>query len=100
MKPTIPFLLLVTLLLAGCRVSQHAYFITSYGAKGDGSTISTTSIQHAIDACHEAGGGRVIVPAGEFVTGTMVLKSNVELHLQQGARLVGSLDTADYRVDG
>ncbi|HDS06040.1 MAG TPA: hypothetical protein ENO05_00305 [Bacteroides sp.] len=100
MKPTTQFLILSALLLAGCRVSQSDYFITAYGARDDGSTVNTAFIQRAIDACHEAGGGRVIVPAGEFITGTMVLKSNVELHLQQGARLVGSLDTADYRVDG
>jgi len=96
----IPFLILAIQLLAGCRVQQHEYFITAFGARDDGRTVSTSSIQQAIDACHQAGGGRVVVPAGEFVTGTMILKSNVELYLQQGARLIGSLDTADYRVEG
>jgi polygalacturonase len=93
-------LLFAILLLVGCRVREHEYFITAFGARGDGSTLCTGSIQRAIDACHKAGGGTVVVPAGNFVTGTMVLKSDVEFHLQQGARLVGSPDTADYRVGG
>ncbi len=100
MNTKILFLILVTILLAGCRASQSDYLITAYGARDDGKTVNTVSIQRAIDACHGAGGGRVVVPAGEYITGTMILKSNVELHLRQGARLVGSLDTADYRVDG
>jgi len=79
---------------------QTSYNITSFGAKGDGKTLNTTFIQHAIDKCHESGGGTVIIPPGEFVTGTIILKSNVNLFLSPGASLVGSLDTADYWIDG
>ena len=99
MKRKILFLILAVPLMS-CQVSRHEYLITDYGARDDGQTVCTPSIQQAIDACHRAGGGRVTVPAGEFITGTIILKSHVELHLQQGARLTGSLDTADYRVDG
>ncbi|MBT1176672.1 right-handed parallel beta-helix repeat-containing protein [Bifidobacterium callimiconis] len=71
------------------------YLITDYGAVADGVTNNRESIQSAIDAAHEAGGGRVIVPAGRFLTGALVLKSNVTLHLATGSWLIGSLDLAD-----
>ena len=93
-------LAVISLVLLGCTEQSHDYKITSYGAIADGNTISTHSIQQAIDACYEGGGGRVVVPPGEFVTGTIILRSNVNLHLEQGARLLGSKDTAEYRVDG
>ena len=54
------------------------------------------AIQEAIDAAAAAGGGRVVVPAGEYPSGTLTLKSNVELHLQKGAVVVGSTNRADY----
>ena len=57
------------------------YFITDFGAVGDGKTLNTAAIQNAIDTCTSAGGGQVIVPAGRFLSGTICLKSNVELHL-------------------
>ena len=55
--------------------------ITKFGAVADGKTDCTAAIAKAIDACAEAGGGRVVVPAGEFLTGAIHLKSNVDLHL-------------------
>jgi hypothetical protein len=73
--------------------------VLDFGAAGDGSTLNTTPIQAAIDACHAAGGGRVIVPPGVFVTGTIRLKSNVTLHLESGARIQGSRNQADYPKD-
>src|ERR1017187_7218814 len=57
------------------------FVITKFGAVGDGITDCTAAIAKAVDACSEAGGGRVVVPAGEFLTGAIHLKSNVELHL-------------------
>jgi len=92
------FFLLWIPFLWNCRQVNHEYLITSFGAKDDGSTINTVSIQEAIDACFQNGGGKVLIPPGEFVSGTLVLKSNVNLHLEQGARLIGSPDTADYRI--
>ena len=72
------------------------YSIADYGAKPDGKTLCTAAVQSAIDACARAGGGRVTVPAGIWLTGTVWLKSNVELHLSHGATLLASTDLADY----
>ena len=73
------------------------FLITRYGAVGDGSTINTKAIQKAIDECARFGGGRVIVPSGRFLSGTIELKNNVALHLQKGAVLLGSVDLENYR---
>lgn len=70
--------------------------VLDYGARGDGRTINTTAITKAIEACARAGGGMVTVPAGVFKTGTVWLRSNVELHLRSGAMLLASDDLKDY----
>src|SRR5450432_78669 len=57
------------------------FVITDFGAVAGGSNDCTAAIARAIDACAAAGGGRVVVPAGEFLTGAIHLKSNVDLHL-------------------
>jgi len=76
------------------------YDITDHGAAADGKTVNTQAIQAAVDACAAAGGGRVVVPAGTFVSGSILLKDNVEFHLSPGAVLRGSSDFADYvRLD-
>ena len=67
------------------------YRITGYGAVADGTTNNRAAIQAAVDACTVAGGGRVIVPTGQFLSGTIVLKSNVTLYLERGAELISSL---------
>ncbi|MCH5346441.1 MAG: glycoside hydrolase [Muribaculaceae bacterium] len=72
------------------------YNIIDYGARADTTVLSTAAIQGAIDAAAAAGGGRVTVPPGQWVTGSIFLKSGVELHLEQGATLLGSTDIADY----
>ncbi len=73
------------------------YNITAYGAVNDTTRLSTAAVQRAIDECSQAGGGRVVVPTGSYKIGTIVLKSNVNLHLEHGATLYGSTDLADYR---
>jgi polygalacturonase len=70
--------------------------ITKFGALGDGTNNCTAAFQQAIAACHEAGGGRVIVPAGKFFTGPIHLRSNVELHLADGAEVIFSDRFEDY----
>lgn len=65
--------------------------ITEYGAIADSTTLNTVAIQQAIDACAESGGGTVTVPTGIFMTGAINLRSNVELYLERGATLRGSL---------
>lgn len=69
--------------------------VRDYGAVADGATNDGPAIQAAIDACHQAGGGRVRVPAGLYLCGSIQLKSYVELHLEQGSRLVVSLNPRD-----
>lgn len=86
------------LLAAACSpIQAKDFFIGDYGAVGDTTRLSTVAIQRAIDACAEAGGGRVVVPAGQYKTGTLVLRSHVNLHLEAGATLYGSTSLADYR---
>ncbi len=68
--------------------------ITTYGARPG--VDSTAAIRIAIETCHTAGGGRVIVPAGVFQTGAIHLKSNVNLHVSEGATLKFSPDPAKY----
>lgn len=75
------------------------YDITEFGAAAGGKTLCTAAIQTAIDACHAAGGGTVVVPAGVFKTGTVWLKSNVELHLSHGATLLASENLDDYNAE-
>ncbi|MBR2510371.1 MAG: hypothetical protein IKB71_11600 [Lentisphaeria bacterium] len=72
--------------------------IIDYGAVGDGITKDTAAIQRAIDEC-AVQGGTVIVPPGVYLTGSIYLKSNVELHIQKGATLLGSPDLNDYNED-
>jgi len=68
----------------------------SFGAKGDGVTKDTIGLQKAIDACERQGGGTVVLTAGTYLSGPIVLKSNVTLQLDKGATLLGSADHADY----
>lgn len=78
---------------------MHTYNIMDYGAVADGKFNNTPAIQKAIDACREHGGGSVLIPPGEFLTGTIFLKDNVNLFLPQGAVLKGSENLDDYNAD-
>ncbi len=70
--------------------------ITRFGAVSDRQTKSTDAIRKAIAACASAGGGRVVIPNGSFLTGAIHLESNVNLHLSEGAVLLFSRDPKDY----
>ncbi len=72
------------------------FLVTDYNTHGDGKTLDTRPIQAAIDACTQSGGGIVFFPPGRYLSGTLVLKDNVVLHLSAGATLLGSQNTADY----
>ncbi|MBI5383680.1 MAG: glycoside hydrolase family 28 protein [Verrucomicrobia bacterium] len=67
-----------------------------FGARGDGAQLDTKALQAAIDACAKAGGGTVALTAGTYLSGTLFLRSRVQLHLEPGATLLGSKNLADY----
>jgi len=106
----IPFITAVLVLVlintqAFCANTDHdpkendgpgVWNISRFGARNDGKTLNTQSIQNAIDACAQAGGGVVFVPAGTFISGPLFLRSNVELYLTRGAVLKGSPNLNDY----
>ncbi|WP_320774753.1 glycoside hydrolase family 28 protein [Streptomyces sp. CRN 30] len=70
--------------------------VTRFGARGDARTDCTLALRRAIVACHTAGGGRVTVPPGVWLTGPVRLLSHVELHLAEGATLRFDRDPARY----
>ena len=72
------------------------FIITDYGAIGDGQTVNSPAFEKAITACNVAGGGKVIVPSGLWLTGPIQLKSNVNLVLQKGALVIFSKDHTLY----
>ncbi len=75
---------------------KRDFNITDFGAVAGGTVDCTAAISRAIDACVEKGGGRVVVPAGQFLTGAIHLKSNVNLHLEEGATLKFTTDPEAY----
>ncbi len=77
-------------------LSAQDYNILDYGAVPDGKTMNTTAMQSAIDMAAKKGKGRVVIPEGIFLTGSIILKSGVELHLQKNAVLQGSTNPDDY----
>ncbi len=88
------------LVLAAMTVcAQTKYDVTTFGAKGDGTTDDAVAIQQAIDQCSREGGGRVLLPRNHtFLSGPLQLKSNVELHLEATATLKANPDESIYRL--
>src|SRR5918993_2033214 len=78
------------------RFPARDFGITDHGARGDGRTDNPEASRKAVAACNKAGGGRVVVPAGAFLTGPIHLKSNVNLHVSEGATVRFSQDTKKY----
>jgi len=74
--------------------------LPDYGGKGDGKTLNTDAFRAAIHACSEAGGGHVIVPAGQWLTGPIELRSHVDLHLEKGAQVLFTKDHSQYPMLG
>lgn len=79
--------------------SEGIFDIRAFGASAGEGQVNTAQIQKAIDACTASGGGVVRVAGGSFITGTLYLKDNVTLHIDQGAALLGSTKVADYATD-
>ena len=84
--------------LAAFSLQLHAkdYNASMFGAKSNGTALNTSSIQKGIDYISENGGGRLVFYVGRYLTGTLYLKSNVTIHLEEGAILVGSTNPFDY----
>lgn len=85
------------MLIIGLKVFSAEYNIQKRGAVPDGKTLNTTVIQTAIDELAAKGGGKLIFPEGNYLTGSIILKSGVELHLQKGAVLLGSTNPYHYK---
>jgi polygalacturonase len=81
---------------ASPSLSEHVYDVTDYGATGNGATLDTNAINSAIQAAAAAGGGTVLFPAGNYLSYSIHLASNVTLQLEQGATIIG----ADVATDG
>jgi polygalacturonase len=91
-------ILLILFILCICIESKAAtYNVMDFGAKNNGTEITTVEIQKAIDQCFNNGGGQIYVPKGEYLVGTLNLKSNIEFHFEKGAILKASTDLTQYQ---
>jgi polygalacturonase len=91
-------LTLALLVLPAVAAAGGATFnVRQFGAVGDGTHMDTASLQQAIDAAANAGGGTVLFPAGRYLSASLDLKSHVTLQLDEGATLLGSPHKSDYR---
>ncbi len=82
---------------ARCEEKSDGVFnVKNYGATGDGQTLDTAAINRAIQACRQAGGGRIFFPAGRYVTGTFEVFSHMTLEVEPGAVILGSTNLDDY----
>jgi polygalacturonase len=94
----------LVLMLVGCQKThdfssftpKRKAIVTAHGAVADGKTLNTDAFQKALDACAKAGGGVVIVPAGQYLIGSVVMGSNTTLRLEKDATIIGSPNADDY----
>ena len=93
-------LVTLAILLAGVTSmwAQKDYKASMFGIRSDGKTLNTASIQKAIDYISENGGGRLVFYVGRYLTGTVYLKSNVTIQLEEGAGLMASTVPYDYLI--
>ena len=93
--------LILALILSCISFSAGAkdYNASMFGIKSNGTTLNTNSIQKGIDYISAKGGGRLVFYVGRYLTGTIYLKSNVTIQLEEGAILVGSLNPLDYELN-
>ena len=78
----------------------QVFNVKMFGAAGDRKSLDTSAIQKTIDACNKSGGGVVYFPTGDYLSGTLTLKSGVTLHLSPGATLWGSREIGHYNPRG
>lgn len=91
-------LVMILGVVAGFDASAKSkkYLITDFGAVNDGKTLNTAAIQSLIDKTNKIGGGTIVFPSGEYLSGSLLMKSNVNLQLEKGAVLLGSTNPYDY----
>lgn len=97
MKTYFLFICAICCYLTGNAHSTE-YNIFQFGASKDTSVVQTQAINAAIENCYRQGGGKVIIPSGIYKSGTIILKDNVELHLESGAYLYASDNYDDFPV--
>src|ERR1035437_1986992 len=90
------FIFLSLALLCFLQLTAKDYKASIFGIKSNGTTLNTTSIQKAISYINENGGGRLMFSVGRYLTGTIQLKSNVTIRLEEGLIVVGSTNIYDY----
>jgi hypothetical protein len=93
------YLLILISLLTSIVLQAKDYNVSMFGVKSNGTTLNTNSIQKGIDFIHENGGGRLVFYVGRYLTGTIYLKSNVTIQLEEGAIMVGSVNPLDYEMN-
>jgi len=77
-------------------IAEKEFKVNDYGAINNGTTLNTLAIQKAIDDCAAQGGGKVVFEKGKYLTGSIYLKTGVQLHIEEGVELLGSQDIKDY----
>lgn len=82
--------------VVGLPVFAGSYNIRNYGAKGDGKNLDSKAVNAAIDSASANGGGTVVVPAGTYLCGSIILKSNINLYLEAGAVIKATSDATAY----
>ncbi|MBN8786627.1 MAG: endopygalactorunase [Terrimonas sp.] len=92
--------ILIIVFILPFSLSAKDYNASLFGVKSDGLTLNTRSIQKGIDFISENGGGRLVFYVGRYLTGSIKLKSNVTIKLEEGAVLVGSPSIYDYNSSG
>src|ERR1043165_8213030 len=93
------FFIAIVICIQCLQSTGKDYPASLFGIYSDGVTLNTRSIQFAIDYINQQGGGRLVFDVGRFLTGSIHLKSNVTIHLLEGAVLIGSLNPLDYDRD-
>ena len=87
---------IVILMLQAASAWSTVYNVRNYGAKGDGKTLDSPAINAAIEAAVKDGGGQVLLPAGTYLSGSIRLKSNIDLHLMPGATILAGSEKGIY----
>ena len=93
------FILSALAVLCAMQLGAKDYNASLFGIKSNGTTLNTSSIQKAIDYIHSEGGGRLVFYVGRYLTGSINLRANVTIQLNEGAVLLGSTNPYDYPID-